>query len=58
MGDTSDQGTKVKQTLELLEGMQKIRLVPTDVKVTDEGVSITGISKWEDPIDRLRDGAS
>ena len=57
MGNTSDEKGKVEQTLALLEGMQRMRLVPTDATVTSEGVTLTGISKWEEPLDSLLTGA-
>ncbi|HEY5958408.1 MAG TPA: hypothetical protein VIV60_17715 [Polyangiaceae bacterium] len=56
-GNESEKMGKVAQTLALLEGMQRLRLVPADVKVTDEGVTLTGVARWEDPVDHLRDGA-
>lgn len=58
MGNPSEPKSKVEQTLELLEGMQRLRLVPTDAKITDEGVVLTGINHWEQPLDHLRNGAS
>lgn len=57
MGNESEPKTKVQQTLELLEGMQKLRLVPTDVKVTESSVELTGVAKWEEPFDDLRGAA-
>jgi hypothetical protein len=56
MGNPDEQD-RVKQTLELLQGMQRMRLVPTDATVTEQGITLTGITKWEEPLDELRAGA-
>ncbi len=57
MGSDEEKADNVEQALTLLRGMQQLRLVPADVKVTSDGVTLTGISHWEQPLDNLRDSA-